>query len=194
MAMNTTETRKNPSIKSWAIFANSSKLRDESRLSKYIAAKNEANNTKTSVIPKRYLYSGIFFISVWNSPLNLSSGKFQNYAIIWNIKNINIWIDFVLMMLKMVPIWDASALQDWIMRQPFHTELIYNRYVGWIYLNVKKHPHQKIGFQMIKSNRNDWDREKNFYSLSQFSAVSLQKIPLVSRKHIGFDRHSVQET
>jgi hypothetical protein len=63
------ETKKKIKIKSCAEFVNSIKPIAGSLRSKYIAVKNDANNTKTSVMPNIYLYSGIFFIKKLNSAL-----------------------------------------------------------------------------------------------------------------------------
>ena len=55
--------------RSCVAFVNSIKPIAGSLRSKYIAMRNDANNTKTSVMPKIYLYSGIFFIKKLNSAL-----------------------------------------------------------------------------------------------------------------------------
>jgi hypothetical protein len=49
------ETKKKIRIRSFAAFENSTKPIAGSLRSKYIAVKNDANNTKTSVMPKIYL-------------------------------------------------------------------------------------------------------------------------------------------
>jgi hypothetical protein len=63
------ETKKKMRIRFCAAFVNSIKPIAGSLRSKYIAVKNDANNTKISVIPKIYLYNGIFFIKKLNRAL-----------------------------------------------------------------------------------------------------------------------------
>jgi len=63
------ETKKKIRIRSCAAFVNTIKPIAGSLRSKYIAVRNDVNNTKTSVMPKIYLYSGIFFINKINGAL-----------------------------------------------------------------------------------------------------------------------------
>jgi len=62
MAIKINETKKKIRIRFCAAFENSTKPIAGSLRSKYIAVRHDVNNTKTSVMPKIYLYSGIFFI------------------------------------------------------------------------------------------------------------------------------------
>jgi hypothetical protein len=65
------ETKKKIRIRSCAAFVNTIKPIAGSLRSKYIAVRNDTNNTKTSVMPKIYLYNGILFIKKLNSALLL---------------------------------------------------------------------------------------------------------------------------